>query len=119
APESVYIFRTLGMEPYGRIAAGVAELISVVLLLIPRTAVYGAAFSLAVISGAIMSHLTKLGIQVQDDGGLLFVLACVVFACGVGVLLIRRFEIPLVGPWLAARATCPSRRALAEPLTRG
>lgn len=119
APESVYIFRMLGFEPYGRIAAGVAEAIAVVLLLIPRTAVLGAAFSLLVISGALMSHLTKLGVVVQGDGGLLFALACIVLACGLGVLMIRRFEIPIVGHWFAARAACPSRRALAKSLERG
>src|ERR1051325_10849040 len=81
APESVYIFSKLGLEPWGRIGSGVAELIACVLLLVPRTAALGALLALAVISGALASHLTKLGIVVQDDGGLLFVLALVVFAC--------------------------------------
>src|SRR5687768_8397472 len=36
AEESVHIFRTLGLEPAGRIGSGVAELIAVVLLLTPR-----------------------------------------------------------------------------------
>lgn len=90
APESVYIFSTLGMEPVGRIGSGVAELVAVVLLLVPRTIVLGAVLGLGVISGAIMSHLTKLGIEVQGDGGLLFALAVAVFLCCTGVLLIRR-----------------------------
>ena len=79
APESVYIFQTLGIEPWGRIGSGVAELVAAVLLLLPRTAVWGAVLSLGVISGAILSHLTMLGIEVQGDGGLLFGLAVVVF----------------------------------------
>src|SRR5207247_5256342 len=81
AKESIYIFSTLGLEPWGRIGSGVAELIASVLLLYPRTVVYGAALSLAVISGAIVSHLTKLGITlpVVDDHGELFALAVVVF----------------------------------------
>jgi hypothetical protein len=33
--ESVYIFKTLGLEPWGRIGSGIAELIAVVLLLVP------------------------------------------------------------------------------------
>ena len=37
ARESVYIFSTLGLEPWGRIGSGVAELIASVLLLIPST----------------------------------------------------------------------------------
>lgn len=105
APESVYIFTTLGMEPWGRIGSGVAELIAAVLLLIPRTAGVGAVLALAVISGAIASHLTKLGIQVQGDKGLLFVLACLVFVGSLVVLFIRRGQIPLVGAALAGWPT--------------
>ena len=37
APESVYIFSTVGMEPWGRIFVGVLELIASILILIPRT----------------------------------------------------------------------------------
>ncbi|MEO8637108.1 MAG: DoxX family protein, partial [Gemmatimonadales bacterium] len=79
APESVYIFTTLGLEPWGRIGSGVVELIAAILLLIPATAGFGAVLALGVISGAILSHLTKLGIEVQGDGGLLFGLAITVF----------------------------------------
>ena len=42
AQESVYIFSALGVEPWGRIGSGVVELIGAFLLLMPRTAVYGA-----------------------------------------------------------------------------
>lgn len=116
APESVYIFRTLGMEPHGRIASGVAELVAGILLLIPGTAVYGAVLALGVITGALGSHLTKLGIVVQNDGGLLFALACIVFASAAGILLIRRAEIPIVGAWLAGRTTRPLGRAVADAM---
>ncbi len=94
--ESRYIFGKMGMEPWGRYASGVAELVASVLLLVPRTVVYGAGLSVAVIGGAIMSHLTKLGIVVKDDGGLLFVLASVVFAASLGVLAIHIREIPFL-----------------------
>lgn len=97
AEESVYIFTTLGIEPWGRIGSGIAELVTAVLLLIPATTAVGALLSLLVISGAIMSHLTKLGIVVHNDGGLLFVLALVVFASSAIVLVIRRKELPLIG----------------------
>lgn len=93
AEESVYIFTTLGMEPWGRIGSGIAELIACVLLLVPRTVSLGALLAVGVISGAIMSHLTKLGVVVKDDGGLLFVLALVVFACSLGILAIRRGQL--------------------------
>ncbi len=79
AEESKYIFSTLGMEPAGRYGSGVAELIAVVLLLIPGTAAWGALLGLGVISGALVSHLTVLGIEVKGDGGLLFYLAVAVF----------------------------------------
>lgn len=69
AEESVYIFTTLGMGPWGRIESGIAELTAAVLLLIPSTTAIGALLSLPVISGAIMSHLTKLGIVVHNEGG--------------------------------------------------
>lgn len=102
APESVYIFTTLGMEPWGRIGSGVAELAACVLLLVPRTVVPGALLSIGVISGAIVSHLTRLGIEVQGDGGLLFALAILVLAGGLAILGIRRASIPVVGARLAA-----------------
>lgn len=97
APESVYIFETLGLEPHGRIGSGIAELIASILLLIPKTAWAGAGLSLGVISGAIVSHLTELGIEVQGDGGYLFFLALVVFVFSAAVLWMERRQIPVVG----------------------
>ena len=99
AKESVYIFTTLGMEPWGRIGSGVAELIASVLLLLPQTVVFGAILSLGVISGAIFFHLTKLGIALPlvDDHGELFALAVIVFVCSAVVLIMHRDELPLVG----------------------
>jgi putative oxidoreductase len=96
AKESVYIFSTLGVEPWGRIGSGVIELIATILLLIPRTVIYGAVISLGVISGAIVSHLTKLGIALPavDDHGELFALAVAVFVCSAAVLFLHRDEIP-------------------------
>lgn len=95
AKESVYIFSTLGMEPWGRIGSGVVELIASILLLIPATAAWGAALSLGVISGAIFSHLTKLGIALPavNDHGELFALAVIVFICSAGVLVLHRSQL--------------------------
>jgi uncharacterized membrane protein YphA (DoxX/SURF4 family) len=90
APESVYIFETVGMEPHGRYGSGVAELLAAVLLVWPRFAWYGAVLALGVISGAIFFHLTKLGLEVQGDGGTLFGLALVVFAASLVVAWLRR-----------------------------
>lgn len=79
APESIYIFTELGIEPYGRIGTGVLELIISILLLWKRTSLIGAVLGIGIISGAILSHLFILGIEVQNDGGLLFGLALLVF----------------------------------------
>lgn len=90
APESVYIFSTLGMEPYGRIGSGVMELIASIALLIPAVSVYGAVLALGVMGGAIMSHLTKLGIVVMDDGGQLFGMAIITALCCAYVVYTER-----------------------------
>lgn len=101
AEESVYIFSTLGAEPWGRIGSGLAELIVAVLLLMPRFAVFGALGALGIITGAIVSHLLILGLEVQGDGGLLFILAVGVFAASAAIVVLRRRELPLVGGALA------------------
>ena len=97
APDSVYIFSTLGIEPFGRIGSGIVELIASILLLTPRFAWFGALMGLGTMSGAILSHLAILGIEVQNDGGSLFILALVVFLSCLGILFIRRGQwLPLV-----------------------
>lgn len=90
APESVYIFSTLGVEPWGRIGSGVVELIASSLILIPRTSWIGAGLALGVMSGAILAHLTVLGIPVQGDGGYLFFLALAVAASSATILYLTR-----------------------------
>jgi hypothetical protein len=106
AAESVYIFSTLGAEPWGRYASGVVELIASILLLVPRTAALGALLSLGTISGAIMAHLTRLGIALApvNDNGELFALALIVFICSAAILFIRRRAIPVLGDKLFGRS---------------
>lgn len=93
APESVYIFETVGLEPVGRYASGLAEGVAGVLLLVPSLAWLGALLAAAVMSGAIFFHLTSLGIVVRDDGGMLFAMALVVLFFSLGVIWIRRQSI--------------------------
>lgn len=100
APESVYIFTKVGLEPWGRIGSGIAELIAAILILIPATTWLGAGLALAVMAGAIFSHLTVLGIVVMDDGGLLFGLALAVAACSVVLLILQRRRLPVIGAYL-------------------
>ncbi|RNC85945.1 MAG: DoxX family protein [Balneola sp.] len=97
APESIYIFETVSLEPFGRYASGVAELVASVLLLVPRTTWLGAILGLGVIGGAIISHLTVLGIVVQNDGGTLFIMAIVVFVSCAILLFANRKDIPVIG----------------------
>jgi putative oxidoreductase len=97
APESIYIFTKVGAEPWGRIGSGVVELIAAVLLLIPRTSWLGAVIAMGVMTGAIISHLTLLGIEVQGDKGLLFFLALTVFVISAAIVFISRTQLPLIG----------------------
>lgn len=96
AAESKYIFETIGMEPWGRIGSGIVELIAAILILMPRSSWIGAILALGTVSGAIFFHLTKLGIVVMDDGGLLFILACVVFVFSLIILWIERQKVPVL-----------------------
>jgi putative oxidoreductase len=93
-PESVYIFSKLNMESWWRYGQGVWELIAAVLLLWPKTTWIGALLTLGAMGGAILSHLTVLGISVQDDHGILFGMACVTFLCGLTTLWIHQGSIP-------------------------
>lgn len=96
APESVYIFSTLGLEPYGRIGLGVLELIVAILLVVPRTTWLGALLGLGIMAGALFSHVTKLGIVVQNDGGTLFILALITFICCSLLAWLHRDQIPFI-----------------------
>jgi putative oxidoreductase len=97
AAESVYIFKTVGQEPWGRYGSGVVELLAAILLFVPALVPVGAGLALGVMSGAIFFHLTKLGIVVQDDGGLLFGLALVVWGGSALVLWLYRRSLPIIG----------------------
>src|SRR6266446_7555039 len=101
APESVYIFTKVGAEPWGRIGSGVIELIAAILILTARFTWLGSLLAMGVMAGAVLSHLTILGIEVQGDKGLLFALALTVFVCSTVNLLLHRSEIPVVGKRLA------------------
>ncbi len=96
APESIYIFETLGAEPLGRYGSGIMELIASILLLIPRYTWAGAVLGLGIMAGAIASHLFVLGIDVQGDGGLLFGLGITVFVCCLILAWIHRKQIPVL-----------------------
>ncbi len=93
---SVEVFRRLGMEPGGRYLIAVIESAAALLLLSPFAAV-GAVLAIGVMCGAILAHLTRLGLAVNDDGGMLFGMLILVFLSAGFVLFSRRKEIPFVG----------------------
>jgi uncharacterized membrane protein YphA (DoxX/SURF4 family) len=93
SPESVYIFTRVGMEPWGRILTGVLELVASVLILISTTTWLGAVIALGLMSGAIMMHLTILGLDVMDDHGQLFIYALTVLICSVYMLWFNKEKI--------------------------
>ena len=82
-PESVELFTKLGVEPWGRIGTGVIELITGILLLIPSFVFIGAMLGIGLMAGAILSHLTVIGIESKGDGGQLFMMAIIVLVCCV------------------------------------
>ncbi|MBL86182.1 MAG: DoxX family protein [Winogradskyella sp.] len=100
-PDSVYIFETVGLEPYGRIGIGLLELVAGILLLIPKTVWAGALLTLGLIGGAIVMHLTQLGVEVNRDGGVLFFTAIITFLLSVIILYYFRKDIPIVGKKLS------------------
>jgi uncharacterized membrane protein YphA (DoxX/SURF4 family) len=81
ASESVNLFTTLGIEPWGRIGTGIIELIAAFLLLLPITSYLGAVLGIALMLGAVFAHLTILGIESAGDGGQLFIMAVACMVC--------------------------------------
>ncbi|MEQ1584800.1 MAG: DoxX family protein [Cyclobacteriaceae bacterium] len=94
SPESVYIFTTVGMEPWGRIGTGVLELVASVLILIPSLVWLGSLLALGLMAGAIGMHATLLGIEVKGDGGQLFIYALIVAICAAYSFWQSRSTIP-------------------------
>jgi uncharacterized membrane protein YphA (DoxX/SURF4 family) len=93
APESIYIFTAIGMEPWGRIGTGIMELIASILILIPAATVFGAVLGIGLMGGALFFHITRLGIVVQNDGGLLFIYAMAVMICCIALVCAKREQL--------------------------
>lgn len=91
SPMEVSLFTALGMEPQGRIVIGVIELTAGALIVSPQAAT-GALLAVGVMCGAIIAHITVLGIDLRHSWLLLTVLA----SSGI-VLYVRRTSLPIVG----------------------
>jgi len=96
-PDSVFIFSKVGLEPFGRIGIGILELISAILILIPRTIWLGALITVGLMAGAITMYLTQLGIEINNDGGALFYMALGMFLLSALILVNQRKNIPFIG----------------------
>jgi len=96
SPESVYIFTTVGMEPWGRIGVGIFELVAAVLILVPSLVWLGSLIALGLMAAAIGMHATLLGIEVMGDGGQLFLYAVIVALCSAYAFWQSRATIPLM-----------------------
>ncbi|MBC7936523.1 MAG: DoxX family protein [Rhizobacter sp.] len=95
SPESIYIFSAVGIEPWGRIATGIAELVAAILILIPATVAVGAAMGIGIMTGALLTHLFIIGIEVQDDNGQLFIYALIVLIACTILLVQNRQQLAM------------------------
>ena len=73
------------------------ELVASILILWPAFSWLGSLLAMGTVAGAIVFHLTVLGIEVQGDHGLLFALAWAVLITSAINLFIVRTSIPFIG----------------------
>lgn len=95
-PDSVYIFTRIGMEPWGRWVIGSAELVASILLFVPKLRWLGAVLGANLMIGALFFHVAILGIEVNNDGGTLFMLALATLICCSIELIINYRKIRLM-----------------------
>jgi hypothetical protein len=98
APESVYIFRKMGTDPWWRWGQGIWELLAAACLLTPRLGWAGGILTTGAMTAAILSHMTWLGFTILGDHGLLFSMALITFTTGFAVMMLHRHAIPFVSP---------------------
>lgn len=99
ADESIELFTTLAGENEAamRIGTGIIELIASILLFIPKRTWLGALLAAGTMAGAVMSHLTILGIEHDNDGGALFISALITLIASGILLILNRKDIPVIG----------------------
>lgn len=96
AQESVELFTKLAGENEAlmRIGTGILELIASILLFTPKKVWLGAFLTMGLMGGAILGHFTKIGIEHNNDGGLLFGSAILIFIIGITVFISERKNLP-------------------------
>ena len=91
-PADLEIFSQLGMEPAGRYIIGVLEILAGLMVLTNAVAAMGAFLGVGVMLGAMLAHMTVLGIDQTH-----FILLFIVFLSCCIVSFIRRKQLPLIG----------------------
>jgi len=89
---AIELFTTLDMEPWGRITIGILELLTVFLVLYPRTTVFGGLLGMASMAAVVFYHLTQLGIAINGDS-FLFIIACAIFAASFVLVILNRKQL--------------------------
>jgi len=99
AQQSIELFTIIAgdNEAYMRIGTGILELIASIFLFIPKRVWLGSFLTVGLMGGAIMSHITILGIVHNNDDGVLFLGAAITFLSGVFLLVLNRKDIPFIG----------------------
>ena len=99
AQESINLFTTIAGENEAvmRIGTGVLELLASILLFVPNKTWAGAFLTVGLMACAIVSHLTILGIEHNNDGGVLFISATITFIAGAILLVQHKKDIPFIG----------------------
>jgi len=92
-PGAVQLFGGLGMEPYGRFAIGILELIAGLLLVYPPTTRYGAMLGSILMVGVILIHVTKLGIALNGSYDL-FLMGLITFVCCTSLIVLSYYNSP-------------------------
>lgn len=99
AEESIELFTTIAgeNETAMRIGTGAIELLASILLFIPKKTWLGALLAAGTMAGAIISHITILGIEHNNDGGALFISALITLVASSILLIMNKKDIPFVG----------------------
>ena len=84
------------MEPWGRIGIGVLKLIASILLFLPKKIWMGAGLATGLMAGAVMMHLTMIGIEVKGDGGALFYTAIASLLLSLMILWGKKKDTPFL-----------------------
>lgn len=96
AQQSINLFTKVAgeHETIVRIGTGILELIASILLFAPKKTWIGCFLTIGLMSGAIIGHITKIGIENNGDRGLLFLLSIFTLVAAVVLLYMNKKDIP-------------------------